>query len=65
MHSDTQLRRAGFHPLADLPNRSGFTFIGIRHDGTEANCNIQLVGGFHSVRGDARYDDLAAWRPAK
>jgi hypothetical protein len=30
-----------FNPLAQLPNQAGFRFVGVRHDGTLAECYVQ------------------------
>jgi hypothetical protein len=59
---DRQAGRVGAKPLAWLPNRDGFKFVGVKHDGTTAACEVKrLENGSHVVKG-AIYEDLAGWR---
>lgn len=54
-----------YKPLADLPNQTGFRFVGVRHDGTLAECYVQQDPRTrcHFVTGDATYRDLIGWTP--
>ena len=60
---DKQAARVGAKPLAWLPNRDGFKFIGVRDDGTTAQCEVKrLDTGAHVVTGEAKFEELAGWR---
>jgi hypothetical protein len=50
-----------FLRIADLPNRDGFKFTGVKHDGTFVQCNI--VKGFNGyfISGEAKYGELKGW----
>lgn len=52
-------------PLAELPNRDNFEFVGIRRDRTPAECFIakDRDTGAHSIAGAAKYHDLIGWIP--
>ena len=52
-------------PLGLLPNTSGFRFVGVRHDGTLAECYVQQDPRTrcHFVAGDATFRDLKGWAP--
>jgi len=54
-----------YRPLALLPNQVGFRFVGVRHDGTLAECYVQQDPRTrcHFVAGDATYRDLIGWVP--
>lgn len=48
--------------LEDLPNLEGFKFIGVRHDGTLAQCYIiKDANGIHIIGGAATYKELKGW----
>lgn len=53
-------------PLALLPNTPGYTFTGVRHDGTYCACHVVLdiAAGIHKIAGDATYSELKGWLPA-
>lgn len=53
--------------LADLPNREGFKFIGVRKDGTTVDCQIATdpETGTFRVAGGAVYEELTGWRYKK
>jgi hypothetical protein len=52
-------------PLALLPNTVGYRFVGVRHDGTLAECYVQRDPRTrcHFVAGDAKYHDLKGGAP--
>ncbi len=49
----------------DLPNKAGFAFVGVRKDGSLAQCVVKLNIETHRyiVTGEARYEDLIGWKP--
>jgi hypothetical protein len=54
-------------PLADLPNRDGFLFLGVTHGGAILRCRVvRESDGVHRAlsRADGLrvYDDLRGWR---
>lgn len=60
--TDLELRAIGLLPLHDLPNKQGFSFIGVKFDGSEATCHVELdESGFHEVAGSANYGELLGW----
>ena len=51
---------ATIRPLASIPNKEGFTLVGVRKDGTEALLSVYMdEGGNFTVPG---YADLVGWR---
>lgn len=54
-----------YKPLAELPNQKGFRFVGVRHDGTLAECYVlqDPRTRCHFVAGDATYHELKGWAP--
>lgn len=48
-------------PLASIPNKEGFTLIGVRRDGAEAELTVYVdeVDGLYKVPG---YADLVGWK---
>lgn len=58
--------------LAHLPNKHGFRFIGVKHDGTEVECLVQreivAAGKVHFTQvfetGERNYHELAGWKTA-
>lgn len=52
-------------PLRDLPNETGFKFVGITHKWERIDCVVyrESPNGLHKVRG-VKFDDLLGWVPA-
>jgi len=57
--SDLQLRRLKIQPLANIPNKEGFVFIGVRRDLTEAELTVKLVDGHYTC--DC-WSELVGWK---
>lgn len=54
--------RPVIRPLASIPNKEGYTLIGIRQDGSEALLSVYLDDdGTYKVPG---YAELVGWRLA-
>lgn len=53
----------GLNPVRDLPNRAGFEFIGVDHDGKENVCRVVVWCGMHVIEG-VRASTLKGWKPA-
>jgi hypothetical protein len=50
-------------PLADLPNKLGFKFLGVKKDGSTAKCIVsRKESGVHFVGGGAVYSELQGWK---
>lgn len=49
-------------PLADLPNKKGFRFVGRTHDGLEIVCKVWKRNETHYVLGCPSWTRLKAWR---
>jgi hypothetical protein len=47
-------------PLADIPNQSGFEFVGYRNDGAEVVCKVRKVNSGYTV-GNV-FSQLTSWR---
>lgn len=62
--SDLQLQRLGLRPVAHIPNREGFRFIGRTRDGLDIECVVarNALTGLHSV---AEFDRLVGWKDTK
>lgn len=60
-----RLIKMKYRSLSELPNTKGFRFVGVRHDGTLAECYVQQdpKSRCHFVAGDAIYRDLKGWAP--
>lgn len=52
--------------LSELPNVKDFEFVGIRKDGTQAECYVKADAktGLHEIAGEAKFADLLGWIPA-
>lgn len=61
MNTNRSVARAQLRPLASIPNKDGFTIIGVRRDGAEAKLTVYFdqKAGIHRVPG---YDDLVGWK---
>lgn len=61
MNTNRSAARAALRPLASIPNKDGFTIIGVRRDGAEATLTVYFdqKAGIHKVPG---YSDLVGWR---
>lgn len=51
--------------LADIPNLAGYRFVGVKRDGTHAQCHVvrDAATGLHSIAGEALHADLIGWLP--
>ena len=59
--SDLQLQRLGIRPLASIPNKEGFVFVGVRRDLSEAQLTVKLVDGHYTC--DC-WTELVGWKRA-
>lgn len=52
-----------WRPLAHIPNKAGYEFIGRTHQNLEIFCKVVLKHGFHTVSGCGGFQNLRDWRP--
>ncbi len=63
---DQQALKLGAKPLSFIPNRDGFEFVGVRHDGTEAACVLKKTErGAFVISGGAQPHEITGWRYKK
>lgn len=60
-----RILQAGVKPLAWIPNKPGFKFIGITKDAEEIECVVKLVDGMHcayTLDDKPIFKELRYWR---
>jgi len=63
---DNKMNITRIRALSELPNTVDFEFVGIRKDGTHAECYVKKNAqtGTYEIAGDAKFENLLGWIPA-